>query len=174
MADFKVLISQEEIETRIKEIANQIDQDYQGKKVTLICILKGAFIFLTDLVRNINKNDIIIEFMAVSSYGNEKRSSGKIKIIKDVDRDLTDEHIIIVEDIVDTGLTIDFLIKYFNNKGVASVKTCSLLDKAVCRKIDVPVDYSGFTIEDRFVIGYGLDLAQEYRNLPYVAEIKED
>jgi len=174
MPDFKILISQDKIKGRIKEIAEEINRDYHGKKMTFICILKGAFMFMTDLVRDLDRNDICIEFMAVSSYGDEKRSSGKIKIIKDVDRDLTDEHIIIVEDIVDTGLTIDFLIKYFKTKGVASIKTCSLLDKKECRKIDVPVDYSGFTIQDRFVIGYGLDLAQKYRNLPFVAEVKED
>ncbi len=169
----KTLIDENRIQNRLKEIAKEIENDYKGEKITFVCILKGAFMFLSDLVKKINKTDIVIDFMVVSSYGNETRSSGKIRILKDVEKDVTGDNIIIVEDIVDTGNTIDFLMKYFTNKGAKSIKVCTCLDKQVCRKIEVPVDYAGFVVGDEFVIGYGLDYCQEYRNLPYIAVMNE-
>ncbi|MGM0608833.1 MAG: hypoxanthine phosphoribosyltransferase [Candidatus Muiribacteriota bacterium] len=164
----KTLISREQIEKRVKELAFNIENDYQDEKIIFVCILKGAFMFVSDLVKNISKTNINIEFMVVSSYENFTKSTGKIKIIKDVDKDISDQNIIIVEDIVDTGYTLDFLYKYFKNKGAKSIKVCTFLNKKVCRKIEVPVHYFGFEVGDEFVIGYGLDYCQEYRNLPYI------
>jgi hypoxanthine phosphoribosyltransferase len=166
----KILIDEASIRNRVSEVASLIDSDFSQKEIIFVCILKGAFMFTAELAKNIKSEKASFEFMAVSSYGNEKRSSGKIKIVKDIDVDVQGKNIIIIEDIVDTGLTIDFLVRYFNNKGAENIKVCALLDKKECRKVEVPVDYCCFEIEDRFVIGYGLDYAQNYRNLPYIAE----
>ncbi|MCK9477706.1 MAG: hypoxanthine phosphoribosyltransferase [Candidatus Muirbacterium halophilum] len=166
----KVLIDEQSIKNRVAEVAKQIDSDFANKDFILVCILKGAFMFTAELAKNIKSENVSFEFMAVSSYGNEKRSSGKIKIVKDIDVDVQGKNIVIIEDIVDTGLTMEFLVGYFKNKGANCIKVCALLDKKDCRKVEARVDYCCFDIEDRFVIGYGLDYAQKYRNLPYIAE----
>ena len=164
-----MIFSQNDIEKRATEIGSQISNDYQGKKVVLIGILKGAVVWMSQVMKSIENVDISIEFMAVSSYGASTQSSGIVKINKDIDSDISDRHVIIIEDIVDTGITLDYLSSYIMGKNPASVKICTLLDKPAGRQIPIHVDYVGFEIDDYFVVGYGLDLNQEYRNLPYIA-----
>ena len=165
------LIDKETVEKRIKELAREIEKDYAGEEVYCVGLLKGSVIFLSDLVKEINIS-VIIDFMSVSSYGSETVSSGDVKILKDTDLDLRGKHVLIVEDIIDTGLTLEHVIKYFKEgKGVKSLKTCTLLSKPERRKVDVQVEYIGFDVPDKFVIGYGLDYDQRYRNLPYIAVV---
>ena len=158
------LINKESVEKRIKELAREIEKDYAGEEIYCVGLLKGSVIFLSDLVKE--------DFMSVSSYGSETVSSGDVKILKDTDLDLRGKHVLIVEDIIDTGLTLEYVIKYFKEgKGVKSLKTCTLLSKPERRKVDVQVEYIGFEVPDKFVIGYGLDYDQKYRNLPYIAVV---
>ena len=165
------LIDKEVVEKRIKELARQIEKDYAGEEIYCVGLLKGSVIFLSDLVKELNI-PVIIDFMSVSSYGSETVSSGDVKILKDTDLDLRGKHVLIVEDIIDTGLTLEHVIKYFKEgKGVKSLRTCTLLSKPERRKVDVKVEYIGFDVPDKFVIGYGLDYNQKYRNLPYIAVV---
>ena len=165
------LISKEEISEKVKELALQIDNDYKGEKILLVGLLRGSVIFLSDLVREL-KTEATLDFMVVSSYGNELHSSRDVKIKKDLEEDISGRNVIIVEDIIDTGLTLEYVIKYFKEgKGVKSLRTCTLLNKPERRKVDVKVDYIGFDVPDKFVIGYGLDYDQRYRNLPYIAVV---
>ncbi|ATV35742.1 MULTISPECIES: hypoxanthine phosphoribosyltransferase [Fusobacterium] len=165
------LIDRKTVENRIKELAKQIEKDYAGEEVYCVGLLKGSVVFLSDLVKEIN-TPVIIDFMSVSSYGSETVSSGDVKILKDTDLDLRGKHVLIVEDIIDTGLTLEHVIRYFKeSKGVKTLKTCTLLSKPERRKVNIDIDYVGFDVPDKFVIGYGLDYDQKYRNLPYIAVV---
>jgi hypoxanthine phosphoribosyltransferase len=163
-----VMISEEEIKVKIKELGAQISKDYQGKDLLMICVLKGAVVFMADLIREV-KIPVDIDFMAVSSYGSSTSSSGVVRILKDLNESIENKHIIIVEDIVDTGLTLKYLVENLKSRGPASIKICTFLDKPERRKADITPDYCGYSIPDEFVVGYGLDFAEKYRNLPYVA-----
>lgn len=169
----EVLVSTEDIEKRVKELGQEITKDYEGKDLMLVGILKGAAIFMSDLVRNIDI-PLTMDFMAVSSYGNSTESSGVVRIIKDLDTNIEDKHILIVEDIIDTGLTLSYLSDNLKKRGAKSVKICTLLDKPERRKVKVPVDYRGFIIPDEFVVGYGIDYAEKYRNIPFISSLKEE
>lgn len=167
-----VLISEEDVEKRIKELADQINKDYEGKEVHLICVLKGSIFFTCELAKRI-KLPVTFDFMSVSSYGNQTESSGRVKIVKDLDEAIEGKDVIIIEDIIDSGRTLSYLIDLLNARKPASLKLITLLDKPDRRVTDVKVDYTGFVIPDEFVVGYGLDYAQKYRNLPYIGVIKE-
>jgi len=171
----KVLLSEEQLHKRVREIAAEIARDYAGKNPTLICILKGAVMFYTDLLRNI-PIPVNMDFMAVSSYGNKTKSSGEVEIRKDLSTSIENKHVIIVEDIVDSGFTLSYLSRMLASRGAASVKICTLLDKPARRApgINLKTDYSGFVIGDEFVVGYGLDYAEYYRNLPYIGVLKPE
>lgn len=166
----KVLISAEDIAARVAAMAQEIRRDHPDG-VHLVCVLKGAFIFLSDLARAL-PGDCSLDFMAVSSYGSRTTSSGQVQLTKDLDSDLEGRDVVIVEDIVDTGLTLTYLQDVLRARSPRSLKTACLLSKPSRRKVDVVVEYIGFTIEDRFVVGYGLDYAEQYRNLPYIAVIE--
>lgn len=170
-----VLFTQEEVEKRIGELAVQINADYGGKGIYIISILKGAVFFTTELAKRLSV-PVYLDFMQASSYGDDVISSGSIKIKKDTDGDIAGKDVLIIEDIVDTGHTLRFLKEYLSERNPASVKLCALLDKPERRETQVDMDYTGFSIPDKFVVGYGLDYAQKYRNLPYigVVEVKED
>lgn len=163
-----ILISEDEIHNRILEIADRINKDYEGEELTLICVLKGGVMFMCDLARKLNLS-VRLDFMSVSSYGSETKSSGVVKIIKDLDDSIDGKNVLVVEDIIDSGNTLSYLIDILKKRGPKSIKLCTLLDKPSRReKKDVFVDYVCFEIEDRFVVGYGLDYDQRYRNLPYI------
>jgi len=166
-----VLISEQEIQSRIKVLGAEIARDYSGRNPLLIGVLKGACFFLSDLLRAIDTR-VSIEFMAISSYGSSTRTSGEVRIMKDLDVPVEGRHIIVVEDIVDTGLTLSYLLANLKSRGAASVKLVALLDKYDRREREVPIDYLGFKIPDHFVVGYGLDFAERYRNLPFIAVLK--
>lgn len=161
------LISEEDIKNRVKAIAEQIDIDYHGKAVTLICILTGSIMFTVDLAREL-KTPVEFDFMSVSSYGDATTSSGHVKINKDLSNSITGKDVILVEDIIDSGRTLHHLLPFLNSKNPNSLKLCTLLDKPEKREYNVDVDYVGFEIPDYFIVGYGLDYAQKYRNLPYI------
>lgn len=169
--EITVLIEEEEIVARVKELAEQINRDYEGKKLHLICILKGSVFFTCELAKYI-KVPVTIDFMSVSSYGNGMSSSGSITINQDLVMGIEDREVLIVEDIVDSGRTLSYLAHMLEKRGPASLKICTLLDKPSCRVNEVNVVYTGFEIEDLFVVGFGLDYAQRYRNLPYIGELK--
>ena len=162
-----VLIGEDELSARIAALAHEIRQELPTGQIHLICVLKGAFLFLGDLIRAMNGH-VTIDFMACSSYGADTSSSGEVRLSKDLDVGIEGRDVIIVEDIVDTGLTLHYLQEILLARGPRSLRTACLLSKPSRRKIDVKVDYIGFTIEDRFVVGYGLDYAEQYRNLPYI------
>jgi len=166
-----VLIGHDELAARVAALAEEIHRDFPGGQVHFICVLKGAVLFLADLIRAMNSK-VTIDFLAVSSYGGGTTSSGEVRLIKDLDFGLEGRDVIIVEDIVDTGLTLHYLQEILQARGPRTLKTACLLSKPSRRKIDVTVDYVGFTIEDRFVVGYGLDYAEQYRNLPYIGIIE--
>ncbi len=168
-----VLFDEYKIQARVKEIGAEISREYQGRIPVFIGILKGGFIFLGDIIRNISI-PIEVDFMAISSYGSGTVSSGIVKIRKDIDIDITGRDVIIVEDIVDSGLTLQYIKEYLSKHQPASVKTCVLLDKPEAHKIDVSFDYVGFNIGNEFVVGYGLDFDEHYRNLPYIGILKEE
>lgn len=161
------LLSQETIADRVRALGEQIRADYEGKNMLLVCVLKGSFVFAADLARAIDI-PMKIDFLGTRSYGDGTESSGVVQITHDLSRPIEDVHVLLVEDIVDSGLTIAHLLKLLRTRNPASLKVCSLLHKPSRAKIEVPIDYLGFTIEDRFVIGYGLDHAEHYRNLPYI------
>lgn len=171
----QVLLTREQIDSRITELGKQISFDYEGKDLMLVGILKGCTIFLADLVRNISI-PLSFDFVAVSSYGADTKSSGVVRILKDLDESVESRHVLVVEDIVDTGLTLrlSYLLENLRSRRAASVKVCSLLDKPSRRRVDVPVDYRGFTVEDQFVVGYGMDYQGKYRSLPYIGVLKPE
>ena len=168
-----VLLDAATIQTRVRELAGEIESDYPpGEEIHLVCVLKGGFMFMADLVRAMSSR-VSLDFIAVSSYQQSTKSSGEVRLIKDVDTRLEGRHVIIVEDIVDTGLTLTYLQDILRARAPKTLRTACLLSKPSRRLIDVKVDYIGFTIEDRFVIGYGLDFAEKYRNLPHIAIMDE-
>ncbi|TCO79348.1 hypoxanthine phosphoribosyltransferase [Marinisporobacter balticus] len=167
----RILFSEKEIEEKVIALGNQITKEYKGKELVLIGVLKGANIFMSDLMRKIDM-PITIDFMAVSSYGSSTTSSGVVKILKDLDNSIEDKHVIIIEDIIDTGLTLHYLCENLLSRNPKSLKICTLLDKPERRKVELKVDYKGYDIPDEFIIGYGIDYAEKYRNLPYVATLK--
>ena len=169
--NLEVLISTDEIQKRIAEMGADIARDYAGKNQLMIGVLKGACTFLSDLMRAADI-ELGVEFMAISSYGAEMRTSGEVRILKDLDVAIEGRHILVVEDIVDTGLTLSYLLANLKSRGAASVKLAALLDKFERREKDVPINYLGFKIPDKFVVGYGLDFAERYRNLPYIGVVK--
>jgi hypoxanthine phosphoribosyltransferase len=166
-----VLIDQEELSARIAAVAQEIRNDTPSGQLHFVCVLKGAFLFLSDLIRNL-EGQVSIDFMACSSYGGATSSSGEVRLTKDLDSSIEGRDVVIVEDIVDTGLTLHYLQEILQARGPRTLRTACLLSKPSRRKIDVKVDYIGFTIEDRFVVGYGLDYAEQYRNLPYIAVLE--
>jgi hypoxanthine phosphoribosyltransferase len=169
----KILIDQSEIDNKIRLLADKISHDYAGKNPVVICILKGAVIFLSDLLKKISI-PLQIDFMAVSSYGDSTVSSGVVNIRKDIDCDIADRHVIIVEDIVDSGLTLKYIVDYLKKHNCASLKICALLDKPDAHQTELKIDYLGFSVGNDFVVGYGLDFAQRYRNLPFIGILKEE
>lgn len=169
----RVLLTEEEVDKRIKEIGEQISKDYEGKQVHLVCVLKGGSFFMCELAKRITV-PVSFDFMSVSSYGGETKSSGVVKIVKDLDEPLMDKDVIIVEDIVDSGRTLSYLMEMLKDRGPRSLRLCTLLDKPERRVVDVNVDYTGFQIPDEFVVGYGLDYDQRYRNLPYIGIVEFD
>ena len=166
-----VLIPQEELETRIREMAAQISKDYEGEKLHLVCVLRGSIFFTCELAKYITV-PVTIDFMSVSSYGNGTESTGRIKIMKDLDDPIKDKNVLVVEDIVDSGHTLSHLLSFLKVREPKSLKLCTLLDKPDRRVVDVNVDYVGKEIPDLFVVGYGLDYAQKYRNLPYIGVVE--
>lgn len=168
----EVMITAEEIQQKIKELGAAIARDYVGRKPELICVLKGALVFMSDLIRAIDL-ELSLDFIAVSSYGKGASTTGEVRIIKDLDEPLQGRDIILVEDILDTGLTLSYLVNSFRARGATSIKIVTLLNKPERRKAQVDADYVGFTIPDKFVVGYGLDFAERYRNLPYIGVVKE-
>ena len=169
----EVLISHEQIREKTKELGRRIAQDYESKNPLLICVLKGGLMFLADLMREIHM-PLEIDFMAVSSYGDATESSGVVRILMDLERNIRGRHVLIVEDIIDTGRTLNYIIENLHTRDPASIKVCTLLNKPARRVLDIPLDYVGFEIPDRFVIGYGLDYGEIYRNLPYVGVLKPE
>jgi hypoxanthine phosphoribosyltransferase len=169
----EVLVSTETLAGRIKELGRTISADYDGKDILMVGVLRGAVIFMADLARAITR-PVTIDFIAVSSYGASTHSSGVVRIIKDLDEVVADKHLLIIEDIIDSGLTLKYLYDNLKSRRPASIKICTLLSKPSRRKIDVPVDYNGFTIPDDFVVGYGLDYAEKYRNLPFIGVLKPE
>lgn len=167
----KVLLSEKEVDEKIRELGEQISKDYEGKTVHLICVLKGGVFITCELAKNITV-PVSLDFMAVSSYGDETVSSGRVRIVKDLDEPIEGKDVLIVEDIIDSGNTLSYLIDLLNSRKAGSIKICTLLDKPDRRVTDVTVDYVGFSIPDKFVVGYGLDYAQKYRNLPYIGVIE--
>ncbi len=162
-----VLISKEQLQARIEELGRQIQSDYEGKNLSVIGVLNGCMLFYSDLIRCIDL-PLRCDFLGLSSYGAETKSSGVVRFTKDLSSPIQDQHVVIVEDIVDTGLTLSFLLENLKTRNPASIRLCSLLSKPSRREVEVSIDYLGFTIEDHFVVGYGLDLDNLYRNLPYV------
>jgi hypoxanthine phosphoribosyltransferase len=168
----KVIIPKEKIAERIDELAAEIRRDYNGKNPLLIGILKGSFVFMSDLVRAMNI-PVEIDFVRLASYGAGKESSGKIKLVKDVETPIKDRHVLVIEDIIDRGLTVQFLLDYLSFRKPASLKLCALFDKRARRRVEVPIDYVGFTIPNAFVVGYGLDLGEKFRYLPDLCILEE-
>lgn len=166
----EVLISASDIRGRVEQLGRRITLDYEDKDLVLIGILKGSFVFVADLARAIDA-PLAVDFMAVSSYGMSTKSSGVVRIVKDLDYSLDGKHVLVVEDIVDTGLTLNYIYGHVKSRGAMSVKICSLLDKVSRRQVAVPVHYKGFEIPDEFVVGYGLDVEERYRNLPDVCRV---
>lgn len=167
----KVLYTEEEVALCVKRLGAQISKDYAGKEIFAIGILKGAIIFFSDLVRAIDV-PVHLDFMAVSSYGASTKSNGTVKILKDLDYSIEGKHVLIIEDIIDSGLTLSYLLKNIANRRPASVKLCALLNKPERRKVEVTIDYNGFNVPDEFLVGYGLDYAEKYRNLPCIGILK--
>lgn len=168
----KILISEEEVKSKVKELGRIITKDYQGKDLVVIGILKGAVLFLSDLVKEIEV-PLSMDFMAISSYGSSTSSSGVVRFLKDLDNEIENKDVLIAEDIIDTGLTLHYLLENLRSRKPRSMKICCFLDKPHRRDVEIPIDYRGFEIPDEFVVGYGLDYAEKYRNLPYIAVLDE-
>ena len=162
-----VQLSEAQVKARVQELGQEITAAYQGRPLHLICVLNGAFLFMADLVRAVDL-PLTLDFLAVSSYGSRTESSGEVRLTKDLDQSLKSKHVVLVEDIVDTGLTMKYLLGYLQGRGPLSVGVATLLSKPSRRQVDVPLDFVGFEIDDAFVYGYGLDVAHQYRNLPFV------
>ncbi len=169
----RILIDEETLKKRVREMGRQITEDYRGKDLVIVAILKGAVVFTSDLIKEI-KLPLAIDFMAVSSYGVSTKSSGVVRILKDLEEEIEGRDVLIVEDIVDTGLTLHYLLENLWSRGPRSLKICCCLDKPTRRSAPVEVDYVGFDIPDEFVVGYGLDYAERYRNLPYIGILSKD
>jgi hypoxanthine phosphoribosyltransferase len=169
----KVLVTEEQIQRRLAEMAGEIDTDYAGRDLLLVGVLKGAVMVMADLARTL-RSPVEMDWMAVSSYGSGTKSSGVVRILKDLDRDITGRNVLIVEDIIDSGLTLSWLMSNLSSRGPASVEVCTLLRKPDAAQVDVPVRYVGFDIPNEFVIGYGLDYAERYRDLPYIATLRAE
>lgn len=169
----EILITEEQIKQKTKELGRKITEHYKGKDLVVIGILKGCVIFLSDLIREIDL-PLTLDFMVVSSYGTSTKSSGVVRIIKDLEKDIQNKDVLIVEDIVDSGLTLSYLVEYLKSRNANSVKICTILDKPEKRKAQVNIDFSGFQIPDEFVVGYGLDYSEIYRNLPFVCILKPE
>ena len=169
----KVLLTEEQILNRVREIGKDISKDYEGKNLLVVGILKGSVLFASDLIKNITI-PCEIDFMAVSSYGNSSETTGVVRILKDLDHSIEGKDIIIVEDIIDSGITLDYLLKYLKARKANSIEIVTLLTKPARRKVDIEVKYCGFEVPDEFLVGYGLDYAEKYRNLPYVGILKEE
>lgn len=167
----RVLLSEEEVDKRIAEIAAKISEDYNGEQVHMICVLKGGVFFTCELAKRLTI-PVSMDFMSVSSYGADTKSSGVVKIVKDLDEGIEGKNVLVVEDIIDSGRTLSYLLEYLRNRNPKSMKLCTLLDKPERRVVEVDVDYTCFDIPDEFVVGYGLDYAQKYRNLPYIGVVE--
>ena len=168
----EVMITEEQIRARAAEIGKEISEEFAGEEMLVVGILKGAVLWLADVVKNIDNENLGIDFMVVSSYGSSTKSSGVVKIVKDLDSDIAGKIVIIVEDIVDSGITLSYLKRYLSGRNAKAVKICTLLDKPEGRKVELEADYIGFTVPDRFIVGYGLDFDQKYRQLPYISFLK--
>ncbi|MDD3253628.1 MAG: hypoxanthine phosphoribosyltransferase [Lachnospiraceae bacterium] len=169
----RVLLTEEEVNQKISEVAAQVSRDYEGKTVHMICVLKGGVFFTCELAKRLSV-PVTLDFMSVSSYGDDTKSSGVVRIVKDLDESLTGKHVLIVEDIIDSGRTLSYLIEVLRQRGPADIRLCTLLDKPERRvKKQVTVDYTCFSIPDEFVVGYGLDYAQKYRNLPFIGVVEQ-
>ena len=169
----EVLFSEQEIQDKVQQLAKAIDEDYRGQELLLVGVLKGAVMVMADLARAL-ETPVSMEFMAVSSYGSATSSSGVVRILKDLDREITDKHVLVVEDIIDSGLTLNWLLRNMRSRGPASVEVCALFRKPEAAKVDVPVRYTGFDIPNAFVVGYGLDYAERYRDLPFVGLLRPE
>ena len=169
----EILFSEDQLARRVSELAEQINRDYADKEILLVSVLRGSFVFMADLARKITR-PCRIDFMSVSSYGKGSTSSGQVQITKDLSEDISGLHVIVVEDILDSGNTLSYLLRLLEQRHPASIRLCTLLDKPDRRKVEVAVHYSGFTIPDAFVVGYGLDYAERYRNLPYIGILKPE
>lgn len=171
----QVLLTEEQIDARVRELGKQISKDYEGKELVLVGVLKGAAIFLADLVRAI-EIPVSFDFVAISSYGADSRSSGVVRIIKDLDESVVSKHVLVVEDIVDTGWTLrlSYLLENLRSRKAASVRVATLLDKPSRRQMGIQLDYNGFVVEDKYVVGYGLDYDGEYRSLPFIGVLKPE
>jgi len=167
-----VMISDVDIRKRVHELAEEIEKDFNHESIFLIVVLKGSFVFAADLIRKM-KGDIKVDFISVSSYSDQTETTGKVRLLKDLDANITNQNVVVVEDIIDSGLTLHFLRDHLKMHKPKQIKICTLLDKPERRKIDLPVDYVGFVIPDEFIVGYGIDYAEKYRNLPYIATVKE-
>jgi hypoxanthine phosphoribosyltransferase len=167
----EILLSEEQIQARVGELGRQLATDYEGRFPVLVSVLKGSIVFLADLVRSMAV-PLSVDLMEVSSYGASTESSGQVRILKDLSGPIEGRDVIVVEDIIDTGLTLNYLLKYLHDRGPATVRICCLLDKPARRLAEIDIDYRGFTIADRFVIGYGLDYNERYRNLPYIGVLR--
>jgi hypoxanthine phosphoribosyltransferase len=167
-----IFVSKEQLEKRVTELGQAITRDLAGKNVVCVGILKGSFVFFADLVRHINL-PVMVDFFGASSYGEQTISSGRVKITLDLSVEIAGKHVLIVEDIVDTGLTLNYIVEYLRLKNPKSLRTCALLLKPGCLKRPTPIDYLGFTVDNRFIVGYGLDAEEKYRNLPYLAIVPE-
>ena len=169
----EILLNEEQISSRVAEMGAQISADYAGEEVIAVCALNGAMPFTCDLIRKID-GDVILDSIGASSYGNSTKSSGEVKITKELKQDVAGRHVLIIDDIFDSGLTLSLLVKLMEERGAASVKSCALLEKQVAHAVDYRPDYIGYEIPDAFVIGYGLDYAEKYRHLPYIGIIKPE
>ncbi len=167
----RVMLTEEEVNARIQAIGEQINKDYAGKEVHLVCVLKGGSFFMCELAKRITV-PVTLDFMSVSSYGSDTKSSGVVRIVKDLDESIQDKDVLVVEDIVDSGRTLSYLMEMLRDRNPRSLQLCTLLDKPDRRVVEVKVDYTGFTIPDEFVVGYGLDYDQRYRNLPYIGVVE--
>ena len=166
-----VLIPEEEVDNKIKEIGEQISKDYEGKEIHLVCVLRGGSFFMCELAKRITV-PVSLDFMSVASYGNDTKSSGAVRIVKDLDDSLEGKDVLVVEDIIDSGRTLSYLLELLKDRKPNSLKLCTLLDKPDRRVVDVNIDYTAFQVPDEFVVGYGLDYAQKYRNLPYIGVVE--
>jgi hypoxanthine phosphoribosyltransferase len=167
-----VMITELDIKQKVKKLAEEIERDFNNEPIFIIIVLKGSFVFAADLIREM-KGDIKVDFISVSSYSDQTETTGKVKLIKDLEANITNQNVVVVEDIIDSGLTLHFLRDHLMMHKPKQIKICTLLDKPERRRIELPVDYTGFVIPDEFIVGYGIDYAQMYRNLPYIATVEE-